>query len=200
MYVRACPPGMREIVGVAIRGWAGMQTGRFDNSHNSSSIQQTGPRDRGQKNKQSRDVTSRTRKLKSPMSLISPITSLALLRAPPSQGRSRATPWIGLRLGSHESNSQNSQSMGGGGRCAWVVSCLWCGLCRRPGEAERGKVPVSVFAPAPSRPSALLTPCLQVFWVPSLCELREASCFFTHSSCRVDHGHGHGPGPGPGLC
>lgn len=194
-------------MGVAIRGWAGMQTGRFDNSHNSSSIQQTGPRDRGQKNKQSRDVTSRTRKLKSPMSLISPITSLALLRAPPSQGRSRATPWIGLRLGSHESNSQNSQSMGGGGGAGAPGWSLACGAgfaadLERQREARSlcPFLPPRLPALPPCSPHVSKSPGSQVSWVPSLCELREASCFFTHSSCRVDHGHGHGPGPGPGLC
>lgn len=71
-----------------------------------------------------RDVTSRTRKLEGPLSRISPITSHALLGAPPSQGRPRATSWIGLRLGSHESNKQSVPRAGAA--CVAFVSCLSC--------------------------------------------------------------------------
>lgn len=108
------------------------------------------------KTKGRREVTSRTRRSEGPMSLISPITSHALGRAPPSQGRPRATPWIGLRLGSHESNSKSM------GRCTRLASCPvcteWCGLCRRTWRAAEAssRVPcVPFLLPPPSRRPAL---------------------------------------------
>lgn len=84
------------------------------------------------------------------MSLISPITSHALLRAPPSQGRSRATPWIGLRLGSHESNSQ---SIHGAGAPGCVGACMLC--AGFTALLERGDFPCALRAfPFRPRPPA----------------------------------------------
>lgn len=117
-----CLSRRRGVVGVAIGHGRGLQAGRFDNSYSPSkpelaggsagkvierthsryapTVTASGP------NPKTAETSHRGRKSEGPMSSASPITSHALLRAPPSQGRPSATRWIGLRLGSHESNSQ----------------------------------------------------------------------------------------------
>lgn len=165
------------------------------------------------KQKESRDVTSRTRKCEGPMSLISPITSHALLRAPPSQGRSRATPWIGLRLGSHESNSQSVHGAARAGAPGCVGACmlcgclpLVCGLYRTAGERRLSlRLTCLPFCPRPPafprstcRPGAKSTS--EAVASGKLGKL----LLFYSSSCRwimdmdMDMDRDTEPGPGPG--
>lgn len=91
------------------------------------------------------------------MSSASPITSHALLSAPPSQGRPSATRWIGLRLGSHESNSQLVTHSPVHSRCACLsgaASSVCCaGLTAEASASLPGACVLS--PPAPSRTPAI---------------------------------------------